>query len=218
MKKILLIILLLITANSFSQNELSGKFCNPPIVIYSSECIQFLDNDRFTYKVSGHNSEEFGKGNYQLSDDELRLVFDKDSVEYQSSIKIEDIAVSNNNDSIDIVFKIMEKAHPEEPLPAQIFQESDSFEFDKRKHTDNNGRLTLRKSKNNKTERYRVVFLGLEPFEFDLKHDGSKKVTIELAPAPPRVISDQTIIYKLKEIASDKFVTEQGDEYIKVEQ
>ena len=162
MKKSFHIVFYLITTFAFSQNKLSGKFCNPPIVIYSSECIQFLDNERFTYKVSGRGSEKFGKGYYKLYDGELKLLFDKDSIEYQSIIKIENIGDSDKNDSIDIVFKIMEKANPEEPLPAQIFQESDSFEFDKRKHTDNNGRLTLNKPKNNKIERYRVALLGLE--------------------------------------------------------
>jgi hypothetical protein len=219
MKKILLIILLFISAVSFSQNELSGKFCHSFNDGFSGVCINFKNNNRFEYEVGGClGVENFGKGKYQLKDNLLNLIFDKDSAQFQSNIKIETLEFRDRKDSIDLIFHIVEKANPEEPLPAMIFQESDSYEFEKGRQTNNEGRLTITKPLNQKSEKYRVLFLGLERFEFTLENDHTKKVTIELAPEAPQIISDKVLTLPLRKITPDLFITENGEEYKKVEQ
>ena len=219
MKKILLILFLVIYTDSFSQNKLSGKFCNSFNTGYSSVCIDLKENNKFEYVEAGClGVENFGKGEYILTDKNLKLRFDKDSIQFFSTIKIENWEFKDRKDSIEFIFKILEKTNLREPLPAIILQESDSFEYDKSKQTNSDGRLTLTKPRNLKSEKYRVLFLGFEQFEFSLENDHTKKVTIELALETPNLISDQIFTFELSKITPDIFVTENGEKFKRVKQ
>ena len=132
-------------------------------------------------------------------------------------IKVENLEFRDKKDSIDVVFHILEKANPKESIPAIILQESDSFEYKKRKQTNRDGRLTLTKPRNQKSEKYRIFFIGLERFEFNLENDQSKKVTIELAPESPKIISDQIFWFDLSKVSPLLFVTQKGEQFKKIE-
>lgn len=219
MKKILLILFLVIYTDSFSQNILSGKFCNSFNTGYSSVCIDLKENNRFEYVEAGClGVENFGKGEYFLTDRKLKLKFDKDSIQFFSTIKIENWEFKDRKDSIEFIFKILEKTNLREPLPAIIIQESDSFEYDKSKQSNSDGRLTLTKPRNQKSEKYRVLFLGYEQFEFSLENDHTKKVTIELAPETSNLITDQIFTFELSKITPDIFVSEKGEMFKRVKQ
>ncbi|WP_106134090.1 hypothetical protein [Mongoliibacter ruber] len=216
MKKILPLIFLIISVDSFCQDQLSGKFCNSFNDGYSVVCIEFLENNSFKYELIGClGVENFGKGEYQLTSNQIKLIFDEDSSKIQSSIKVENLKFRDRRDSIEIVFHIVEKANQKEPLPAMIFQESDSFEFEKVKQANSNGNLILLKPKNRETEKYNVLFLGYERFEFTLENHQSKNVTIELAPEAPEIISNRVFTIDLSKITPDLLVTIDGVEYKK---
>ncbi|MEP6262271.1 MAG: hypothetical protein ABJ092_11875 [Gillisia sp.] len=219
MKKILLILFLVIFTNSFSQNKLNGKFCNSFNTGYSSVCIDLKENNRFEYVEAGClGVENFGKGEYFLTDKKLELRFDIDSIRFLSTIRIENWEFKDRKDSIEFIFKISEKNNPGEPLSAIILQESDSFQYEKSKQTNSEGRLSLTKPRNQKSEKYRVLFLGFERFEFSLENDHTKKVTIELAPETPNLISDRIFTFELSKITPDIFITEKGEKFKRVKQ
>jgi hypothetical protein len=199
MKPILQTIILLISLVTFSQEKMNGEYCLT-FGEGDATCIDFKENNRFDYVVSGClGISAIGSGNFELKDENLKLIFDKAEQNSKSIIQIAETETQSEKE-INLEFEIKDENGIE--LPANVIRTSD------RKHFFFN---ELNKifivDKNSPKAKYRVEFIGYETLEFEIDHKTDKVINIILFPAQAKVISDKEIIMKWKKINDNEFRT-----------
>jgi hypothetical protein len=201
MKLLSLFILILAYSSFYSQTNVQGKFCRSIGAGYSSECIEFKENAYFLYSTHGClGVEDKGKGHYILREKKIILNFDKVQTEQRSEFNSTKVIDTKNRDSVNLNIKVLDGMNNNIPLPATILSESDFYEYKKGFKVDELGEVTILKPMNLNKEKYRILFIGYEQFEFELSNSSSKNVEIILQPAGPHIISNTT-----KEIEYDQF-------------
>ncbi|TRO66793.1 hypothetical protein [Christiangramia sabulilitoris] len=218
MKKYIILIQILIVSVSYSQSKLKGKFCNSFNGGFSSICIEFKENSKFQYSTHGClGIEDIGTGNFSLKSKKMILNFDKVETKQKSKIEIENIINQYNKDSIKLHFKVLDGYNDQMPMPATILLGSNSFEYVKGYQVNKSGEATILKERNSEKEKYRVLFIGYELFEFDLSNSSSKNIEITLEPAGPKIISDKSFEYKIEKIKDDLIILKDGNQFKKIE-
>jgi len=196
---------------------LKGKFCNSFNGGFSSVCIEFKENMKFEYSTHGClGIEDIGHGNFSLKSNKVVLNFDKVETKQKSKIKT-DLIAEERKDSITLNFKILDGHNNKLPMPATILIESNSFEYEKGIQVDNSGEVTISKERNSDNEKYRILFIGYERFEFELSNSSSKNIEITLEPAGPRIISDKILEYKIEKKNKDSITLKDGTKFIRLE-
>ena len=66
----------------------------------------------------------------------------------------------------------------------------------------------MKVKKNDLKMRYEALSIGYETTEFDLEHNSSKVINIQMFPVQPQVISEEVFEWKLIELNSDEFKTD----------
>ena len=121
MRTIIKTIILLISIVTFSQEKLTGKYCLT-FGEGDATCIDFKENNRFEYKVSGClGISSVGAGVFELKDKKLRLLFDKKEQIIKSGIKIKDNA-SKSEKVTEFKFEIKDENGFEIPIPTEIYR------------------------------------------------------------------------------------------------
>ena len=220
MKKIYLGILVFVFI-SCGTKKLQGIYCHSFNGGDDSTCLTFKKDKTFTYETAGDLGIYWtGKGKYNLEKKILELRFDKDSVIQKSTVTTEDLSFRDDKeaDSVGLIFKVYDGFNKGIPFyGATIYEESDNYSYSKENNVNRNGALTLTKAASNKTESYKIGFLGYETVKVDLDHNTTKEIKVTLYPAQPQIISDTTLTYTLKKVEKDSFLTSQDYLYRKVQ-
>lgn len=216
MKLFFLLINILIYSVCYPQIDIQGKYCKSYNTGYSSVCIEFHENSKFSYSTHGClGIEDKGKGNYLLKEGKIILNFDKVEKEQRSKIYIQKIIDNKIKDSIRLNLKIFDGYNVDIPLPATILSEADSFKYEKGFKVNEQGEVTIFKPKNSKVEKYRILFIGYEQFEFKLSNSKSKNIEIILNTAGPNFISDQTMEIAVKHYNQESIELKNGTRFNK---
>ena len=198
MKKILHIIILLTSILIFSQEKLSGKYCSIPIGESDVTCIDFKENNRFEYSVSGClGTSHIGTGIYELKNKNLKLEFDKKEQPTKNKVKVTEIK-SQSEKNIEFEFIITDEN--ELPLYVNIIEKPNikGFEIYEEKNK-------IEVEKNNSKAKYEILSLGYEPVELELEHNSSKKIEITMFPVQAKVISEKVFEWNLTELNENEF-------------
>jgi len=199
MKPILQTIILLISLVTFSQEKMNGEYCLT-FGEGDATCIDFKENNRFDYVVSGClGISAIGSGNFELKDENLKLIFDKAEQNSKSIIQIAETETQSEKE-INLEFEIKDENGIE--LPANVIRTSDRKHF----FFDELNKIFI-VDKNSPKAKYRVEFIGYETLEFEIDHKTDKVINIILFPAQAKVISDKEIIMKWKKINDNEFRT-----------
>jgi len=199
MKTILQTIILLISLVTFSQEKMNGEYCLT-FGEGDATCIDFKENNRFDYVVSGClGISAIGSGNFELKDENLKLIFDKAEQNSKSIIKIAETETQSEKE-INLVFEIKDENGIE--LPVNVIRTSDRKHF----FFDELNKIFI-VDKNSPKAKYRVEFIGYESLELEIDHKTDKVINIILFPTQAKVISDKEIIMKWKKINDNEFRT-----------
>ena len=199
MKQILQTILFLISLVIFSQEKMNGEYCLT-FGEGDATCIDFKENNRFDYVVSGClGISAIGSGNFELKNENLKLIFDKAEQNSKSIIQIAETETQSEKE-INLEFEIKDENGIE--LPANVIRTSDRKHF----FFDELNKIFI-VDKNSPKAKYRVEFIGYEPLELEIDHITDKVINIILFPAQAKVISDKEIIMKWKKINDNEFRT-----------
>ncbi|SOS52758.1 conserved hypothetical protein [Tenacibaculum dicentrarchi] len=200
MKIILQTIMLLITITTFSQEKLIGKYCSIPIGESDVTCIDFKENNRFDYFVSGClGVSAIGSGKFELKDEKLNLVFDKAEQVSKSEIKITESKAKSEKE-IKVKFKVKDENGIE--IPANVIRTSDRKHF----FFDELNKVFL-VDKNSPKANYKIEFIGYETLELEIDNSYDKIIEIDLFPAQAKVISDKEISWKWEKVNDNEFKT-----------
>lgn len=124
MKTILQTIILFLSLISFSQEKQISKFCSISNAQGNSTCIEFQENNRFSYKATAFNSKvSIGIGDYEIKDKKLHLFFDSKEKFLKNYIQVSE-SESKPGSDIKIKFKIKNKNGVE--LPFKVALETDN--------------------------------------------------------------------------------------------
>ena len=198
MKKILHIIILMTSILTFSQEKLGGKYCSIPIGESDVTCIDFKENNRFEYSVSGClGTSHIGTGIYELKNKILKLEFDKKEQPTKNKVKVTEIK-SQSEKNIEFEFIITDEN--ELPLYVNIVEKPNikGFEIYKEKNK-------IEVEKNNSKAKYEILSLGYGTVELELKHNSSKKIEITMFPVQAKVISEKVFEWNLTELNEKEF-------------
>ena len=203
MKSIHILLVFVCCSTLFGQANLDGEFCTIPIGESDVACYNFEENQQFEYKVTGClGISTFGKGKYQLKRGNLFTNFEEGNANQNSTVNISKL-VENTKDSITI--KINVKDNDGIGIPANIYPKGmDLLDIDfETNMADIKGDLVWKEKKKDKTNIYKVLFVGYEVFEISIKTDESQKIEIILAPPSPKSLSSKKFKRKFKIIHSD---------------
>ncbi|OBX17893.1 MULTISPECIES: hypothetical protein [Bizionia] len=197
MKTILRTIIFLISIVSFSQEKLIGKYCLT-FGEGDATCIDFKDNNRFEYEVSGCLGVSYlGSGVYELIDSNLKLTFDKKEQILKSGIVIKENATESEKET-EFKFEIKDENGFE--IPIYIMRLSDSKYFRIDEITQN-----IKIAKNSSIEIYRISFPGYEVIDLKLDSKTDKEIQINLFPVQPLLISDKELNWELTDFSDNGF-------------
>ncbi|MEO8932773.1 MAG: hypothetical protein ABI295_00580 [Xanthomarina sp.] len=213
MKRILQTTILLISIVTFSQEKLIGKYCSIPIGEADVTCIEFQENNRFEYEISGClGLESVGTGIFEFKNKDLRLIFDQKEQILNSRIEIKENSTESEKET-EFTFNIKDENGFE--IPIYIMRLSDSEYFRVDEITQN-----IKVKKNSPTEIYRISFPGYEVIDLELDSKTDKKIEIKLFPVQPLLISDKELNWQLTEFNDNGFSVRHspfGNKYRKVE-
>jgi hypothetical protein len=199
MKTILQTIILLISIVTFSQEKLIGKYCLT-IGEGDATCIDFKENNRFEYEVSGClGVSAIGSGKFELKNEKLNLIFDKAEQVSKSKIKITD-SKGESEKEVKLQFKVKDENGID--IPANIIRTSDRKHF----FYDELNKVFI-VDKNSPKANYRIEFIGYETLELDINNSSDKIIEIDLFPAQAKVISDKEISWKWEKVNENEFKT-----------
>ena len=198
-KKILTILLLLTSINSFSQFNLRGKFCGPV-----GFCLDFKNDSLLEFR-SAYTA--FAK--YKIDNKKLILFFEtEDSL--RSTFTANDTQCIDN-ESISLTFLVKDKMTNEEiPLALVLIKSKLNDTIVTR--TDINGIAKFTVS--TKQDEYEVYssYIGYRQFIFKLKSENCKNVTVNLVNYTDNPIEDGTIWeYEILKADRKKLVLRQGE-------
>ena len=197
MKPILQTIILLISLVTFSQEQMTGEYCLT-FGEGDATCIDFRENNRFDYVVSGClGISAIGSGSFELNDENLKLIFDKAEQNSKSIIQIAETETQSEKE-INLEFKIKDENGIE--IPANVIRTSDRKHF----FFDELNKIFI-VEKNSPKVKYRVEFIGYETIELEIDHKTDKVITIILFPAQPLLISDKELNWELTEFNKNGF-------------
>ncbi|MCB4806614.1 hypothetical protein LG651_00010 [Tamlana sp. 62-3] len=200
MKIILQTIILLFSIATFSQKKLEGKYCSVPIGESNVTCINFKENNRFDYMVSGClGVSTIGSGKFELKEETLNLIFDKAEQVLKSEIKITDSKVESEKE-VKLKFKVKDENGIE--IPANIIRTSDRKHF----FFDEVNKVFL-VDKNSPKVNYKIEFIGYETIELKIDNSSDKIIEIDLFPDQAKVISDKEISWDWEKVNENEFKT-----------
>ena len=199
MNRALKLILILISTFSFSQEKLSGKYCSIPIGESDVTCIDFKENSKFEYTVSGClGTSHIGTGIFELKNKTLKLSFDKKEQPTRNKVRITETKSSSEK----IEFEFIVKDENGFPLYVNIVEQPNvkAFEIYKEKNK-------IEVDKKDSKVKYQVLSLGYEIIELELEHNLSKLIEITMFPAQAKVISEKVFEWNLTELNEVEFKT-----------
>ncbi|MDG1572498.1 hypothetical protein OZ410_09235 [Robiginitalea sp. M366] len=200
----LAILFILITKTGYSQSTLEGKYCSVPIGESDVTCVNFLENNRFKYNVTGClGVSSIGEGRYELKRSSLKLIFDKKEQLINSKVDIRS-KPSMSDKEVKFEFNIKDQ------YGGPIFV----FATDKTNGKDigidyEENKLILPKS--DEKVIYEIHSVGYPSVELELDKNSDKVIDIILYEGQPQVISESTVKWNLTEMKSNEFKI--GKEY-----
>ena len=198
MKMILQTILILISIVTFSQEKMAGKYCSIPIGESDVTCIDFKEDNRFDYEVSGClGISAIGTGIFEFKDKNLKLIFDKKEQILKSGIVITE---NKSESEIETEFKFDIKDENGFEIPIFIMRLSDSEYFRIDEITQN-----IKVAKYSPSEIYRISFPGYEVIDLELDSKTDKKIDINLFLVQPLLISDKEMNWELTDFKDKGF-------------
>ncbi|WP_157514663.1 hypothetical protein [Christiangramia portivictoriae] len=214
MKKFIILLQILTASFTYSQSDLKGNFCSSLNGGFNSTCIEFQENTKFKFYTYGClGMESTGIGDFSFKSNKLILKFDKVATSQKSQIKIENVYNQNKKDSIKLHFEILDGNLNMRPLPANILLGSDSFDLKKAYQANEDGEAIISKGRSSKKEKYKILFVGYEIFEFELSNSSSKNIEIVLESQGPRIISNKVYEYDLEEIKENLIILKDGNRF-----
>lgn len=199
MKKILQIIIFLISILTFSQEDLKGNYCSIPIGESDVTCLKFKENNTFEYSVSGClGTSHIGTGIFELKNKTLKLTFDKKEQPAKSKVTIKEI----KSNSEKIVFEFILEDENGFQVYGNIRKKGSEKYIDL--HEKEN---EIKFLKENLKITYEIFSLGYEFLELELNHNSSKSIKIKMFPAQAKVISEKIFEWNLTEINKERFKT-----------
>jgi len=157
--------------------------------------------------------ESTGIGDFSFKSNKLILKFDKVATSQKSQIKIENIHNQNKKDSIKLHFEILDGNLNRRPLPANILLGSDSFDLKKAYQANEDGEAIISKGRSSKKEKYKILFVGYEVFDFELSNSSSKNIEIVLESQGPRIISNKVYEYDIEEVKENLIILKDGNRF-----
>ncbi|REG83473.1 hypothetical protein C8N41_1139 [Winogradskyella sediminis] len=182
----------------FSQEKLGGKYCSIPIGESDVTCIDFKENNRFEYSVSGClGTSHIGTGIYELKNKNLKLEFGKKEQPTKNKVKVTKIK-SQSEKNIEFEFIVSDEY--ELPLYVNIIEKPNikGFEIYEEKNK-------IKVEKKNSKIKYEIRSLGYETVELELEHNSSKKIEITMFPVQAKVISEKVLEWNLTELNQYEF-------------
>ena len=71
----------------------------------------------------------------------------------------------------------------------------------------------ISKGRSSKKEKYKIVFVGYEIFEFELSNSSSKNIEIVLESQGPRIISNKVYEYDIEEVKENLIILKDGNRF-----
>jgi hypothetical protein len=188
----------MISILTFSQEKLGGKYCSSPIGESDVTCIDFKENNRFEYIVSGClGISHIGSAVFEIKNKILKLEFDKKEQTTKNKVKITE-RKSNSEKNIELTFIISDEN--ESPLYVNIVEKPNirGFEIYKEKN-----KIEVKKS--NSKVNYQILSLGYATVELELEHNSNKKIEITMFPVQAQIISEKVFEWNLTELNENEF-------------
>lgn len=201
MKFLSVLILVFCPSLLFSQINYRGKFCSMSLGEGGVTCINFKENNKFDYQVSGCLGISCtGTGNFQIIDSSLILRFSKQNQILKSRIEINEKPKFSNNQA-KLQFEIFDnEASPIYPI--LIKRESDNKVFSQ---TNKSNKIIIEADKTLNIEEYEIDLIGFERVNLKVDTKTDKFIKVYLAEAPPLVISNKVMRYKLSKMTPYTF-------------
>ncbi len=109
MSRVLPILFMFLSTGIYSQVQLYGKYCSIPLGESDVTCVDFLENNRFKYLVSGClGLSSIGEGRYELKNSTLKLFFNKIEQQIKSKVSITE-SPSISNQEVTFEFNIKDQ-------------------------------------------------------------------------------------------------------------
>lgn len=192
------IVFMLFSTVLYPQVELYGKYCSIAIGEADVTCLDFLEDNRFKYVVTGClGVSRIGEGRYELNKATLKLLFDKIERPPLSKVEIAE-KPSISNQEVTFEFNIQDQYGQ----PIFVFATEKGSNKDVGIDYEEN-KLVLRKS--NEKITYEIHAVNYETVEVELSKDSDKIIEITLYERPPMIISEQTFRWKLTSIEANEF-------------
>lgn len=197
MKNIIIVLLILLSFNIFSQTKLKGEFCSSDKLKNFSVCLIFEDKNFVYNEYNDYGYKDYGRGDYSIVNKNLILNFNKSKLFKQSYHKSK--FYKDFKDSVLIKFKIKDRL---KDLPLKNVNIINV----KKKNgvlTNNNGVGVLKLKKGKSPVDISINFLGYNNYELTLDKSYNYEVDVFLSNDKLIPIKDTTINYKIVEISED---------------
>ena len=198
MKSVQILLTLLFAVKVFTQQPISGIYCSLPIGEADVTCVDFQDEDRFKYEVSGClGISHIGVGTYELNGTLLKLKFESQKQTLRSKATIIS-KEPHQAEAVEFTFNVKDQFGM--PISVSLRDQENGIDFNI-SHEEN--RIVV--PKKNFRVVYEIYSLGYETVPLELDHMTDKTIDVILYDAQPILISEKTYRWRLKEITSEGF-------------
>ncbi|MHB1277673.1 MAG: carboxypeptidase-like regulatory domain-containing protein [Bacteroidia bacterium] len=197
MNRLVLALVHLTAIQTFSFGQLKGEYCYS--FGFGSDCITFLDSNRFEYSSSHCTGHDHGKGKYMLKGKNLILEFQSDTVIPRGELKIQKEKTTSEKVTIDVsIFSLSDK----EPLNGVTVLILDTSNIPLAGTlTDSNGHGSIEVPKTLNSRNLKVQYIGYNSVSSTLTLDSNYRISIYLSEnTGERYISKETIYLRIKDI------------------
>lgn len=212
-KKILTILLILASINSFSQIKLSGKFCGPFSDLVGI-CLDFKNDSLLEFRSWSCMDDTKSLAKYKINNKKLLVYF-----ETEDSLKSTFTAYDTqclDNDSISLTFLVKDKK-TNDNLPYALVLIKSKLNDTIGARTDTNGIATIKVSKKLSEFEVNSTYIGYRKFGLKLNADNCKNITVNLVSTLDNPIEDGTNWeYEILKANRNKLVLLRKDKAIKI--
>ncbi|MBC7863686.1 MAG: hypothetical protein IAF38_11975, partial [Bacteroidia bacterium] len=195
---IIFLFLSVFPAHTFGQ--LKGEYCHH--YGFGSECITFLENNRFEYDYHDCTSIHKGKGIYKLNGQNLNLNFQTDSSNEKSGYVIAETKTSQN-DSIEIKISCYDKKLNESLVFVTITFKNKKDSVIAGKATDLDGNCTIKFPRSSDSLTLCARYIGYEALNYILIPDKDYNLQVNMKTNFRKEYkSGETLNFKIRKITT----------------
>ncbi len=204
LNKIILIVLIISFCQKGHTQKLLGKYCleseERPIV---TTCINFLENNEFTYSSFNHSSgSRYGKGHYTLENKKLVLNFDLTKYKTKDYETIERNDNNHSLDSIKVTIKAFDtRAKEEVPFVGVKIEPNDNRKLS----LDKNGAISFKIKKSSNKKKLVLFHIGFQEHATYIVPNSDYDIEVFLEEHSGYRVTNQIWKYEIKKIDDSSF-------------